>query len=397
MITFDHVYNVFGPNPRDALARLDRGEARDDILESTGNLIATQDVSLEVKKGEILVLMGLSGSGKSTLLRCANALVRPVRGRVLFRTQEGEVDLGTTDENRLRRIRQHGVSMVFQKFALLPWRTLRGNVAFGLEVRGVSWDESQKIVDEMLDKVGLGGWKDKYPHELSGGMQQRVGLARALATNADLLLLDEPFSALDPLIRTKMQDELLVLQRELKRTMIFVTHDLDEALKLGSRVAIMEAGRLIQIGTPEDIVTRPSTEYVKRFVSHVNPLNVLRGSTLMRSLDELVRDPADAGVVLLDTEGRSRCRLDREGRPVESWIGTAKGTILPYHAKLGKDDVKEGDLVSSPADTPMRAAIEVNHATGLPLLLLDASGKLVGIVGGREILKCLSRTSNAAE
>jgi glycine betaine/proline transport system ATP-binding protein len=396
MITFDRVYNVFGPSPKEALVRLERGENRDVILEQTGNLIATVDASLEVQRGEILVLMGLSGSGKSTLLRCANALVRPVRGRVLYQDEDKPVDLVTADEKTLRRIRMSRISMVFQRFALLPWRTLRQNVAFGLEVKGLKRREVRRIVDEKLDLVGLGQWKDKYTHELSGGMQQRVGLARALATDPDVLLLDEPFSALDPLIRLKMQTELLTLQRELKKTMIFVSHDLDEALRLGSRVAIMEAGRIIQVGTPEQIVMNPGTDYVRQFVAHVNPLNVLRGSALMRSVTELERDRADASVIRLEPTGHHRCQLDAEGKPLTVWAGEREGRIVPYTDGMRRESLSEGDLIAGSVDLPMRAAIEVNHVSGRPLLVLDPRGRLIGVISAWEILRGLLERSAAA-
>ncbi|MBI4860144.1 MAG: ATP-binding cassette domain-containing protein [Candidatus Riflebacteria bacterium] len=389
MITFDHVYNVFGPSPSEALARLDRGESRDLILEQTGNLIATVDASVQVLRGEILVLMGLSGSGKSTLLRCANALVRPVRGHVLYQDERETLDLTVVDEKTLRRIRMSRISMVFQRFALLPWRTLRQNVAFGLEVRGLKRREVRRIVDEKLELVGLGQWKDKYTHELSGGMQQRVGLARALATDPDVLLLDEPFSALDPLIRLRMQTELLTLQRELKKTMIFVSHDLDEALRLGSRVAIMEAGHIVQVGTPEQIVMNPGTDYVRQFVAHVNPLNVLRSSALMRPHAELDRDRADPTVIRLEPTGHHRCRVDAEGRPVSVWAGERPGRIVAYVDGMRRDELVDGDLVAGSADLPMRAAIEVNHVTGRPLLVVDSRGKLIGVISAWEILRGL--------
>ncbi|MBI3893413.1 MAG: ATP-binding cassette domain-containing protein [Candidatus Wallbacteria bacterium] len=390
VIVFENVTNVFGPSPNDALERLGRGHSRDDILEQTGNLVATQDVSLQVRSGEILVLMGLSGSGKSTLLRCANALVRPARGRVLVNENGGATDLSRADAATLRRIRQRRISMVFQRFALLPWRTLRGNVAFGLEVRGLPWEQTLEIVDQMLELVGLSGWKDKMPHELSGGMQQRVGLARALATNADLLLLDEPFSALDPLIRNRMQGELLALQRDLKKTMLFVTHDLDEALKLGTRVAIMEAGRVIQIGTPEEIVTHPATDYVRKFVSHVNPLNVLRGGSLMRPLASLARAPEETSVVLLDDAGITRCRIDDAGRMTHAWIGDSKATVIAYDGGTNGTPAGAGTLFSCGQDAAIRVAIDAIHRTGQPLLLVTPDGRLVGIVAGREVLKGLS-------
>jgi glycine betaine/proline transport system ATP-binding protein len=393
MITLERVTSVFGPSPAEALARLDRGETRDLVLERTGNVVATHDASLSVRRGEILVLMGLSGSGKSTLLRCANLLVRPARGRVLYEGGDagraGIVDLTAAPERTLRRIRQSRISMVFQRFALLPWRTVRENVGFGLEVQGMARRDVRRIVDAHLDRVGLAQWSDKRPHELSGGMQQRVGLARALATDADVLLLDEPFSALDPLIRTRMQSELLALQRELAKTMLFVSHDLDEALRLGNRVAIMEAGRIVQVGTPEEIVLNPGTEHVRQFVADVNPLNVLRSSTLMRPVEELARAPGDPTVVLLEATGRYRCQVDSGGRPVASLAGERRGRCLAHDGAELAVGLGEADLVACPMDLPMRGAIEVAHRTGRPMLVLDANRCLAGVISSGEILRGL--------
>lgn len=390
MISIENVYKVFGPSPRDALARLERGEDLESIREATGNVIALADASLEVRRGEILVLMGLSGSGKSTLLRCLNGLVRPDRGRVLLEDTTARIDPIAADAETLRQIRLTRVSMVFQRHSLLPWRTLRHNVALGLEFRGLDRAEIDAIVDEKLELVGLGDWKDKYPEELSGGMQQRVGLARALATDADILLLDEPLSALDPLIRMRMQDELLALQRVLKKTMIFVSHDLDEALRLGSRIALMEAGRVVQLGTPAEIVTSPATEYVRRFVANVNPLAILRGESLMQPLASLPRDPANARVVLLDRAGHCRCTLSAEGRPAALWIRGRTGRLVPYDETLALETLPEDALITGPLETSMRTALAVNHATGRPMLLLDGDGGLRGVISEWDLLRAMS-------
>ena len=287
VITFDRVDVIFGRRVKEALALLDAGADKDRIFEETGQVVGVQDASLQVEAGEIFVLMGLSGSGKSTLLRCVNGLNQATRGRVLIDDGGRQVDVTDCDPKLMRRLRMNRVSMVFQQFALMPWRTIAANVAFGLEVRGVPKAERRERVVEVLEQVGLGSWLNHYPHELSGGMQQRVGLARAFATDAEILLMDEPFSALDPLIRERLQDELLALQQTLRRTILFVSHDLDEALKIGTRIAIMEGGRIIQVGPPEQIVTEPEDEYVRQFVANVNPLNVLRGVSLMRPLASL--------------------------------------------------------------------------------------------------------------
>jgi glycine betaine/proline transport system ATP-binding protein len=260
-----------------ALAALDAGATRAEVSERTGIIIGVANASLAVQRGQICVLMGLSGSGKSTLLRAANGITPVTRGQVLVGDGDAVIDIAGCNATALRRVRRLRIAMVFQQFALLPWRTVRDNVGFGLEVRGETADRRRRIVDEQLELVGLSAWSERYCHELSGGMQQRVGLARAFATDADILLMDEPFSALDPLIRRKLQDELLALQARVQRTILFVSHDLDEALKLGDQISILEGGRIVQTGSAQDIVQRPADEYVAEFVRHVNARTVLKG------------------------------------------------------------------------------------------------------------------------
>ena len=261
-----------------ALAALDAGASRTEICDRTGVVVGVAGATLSVARGEICVLMGLSGSGKSTLLRAANGITPVTRGKVLVSDADAVIDIAACESATLRRVRRLRIAMVFQQFGLLPWRTVRDNVGFGLELRGEPADSRRRIVDEQLELVGLSQWGDRYCSELSGGMQQRVGLARAFATNPDILLMDEPFSALDPLIRRKLQDELLALQERLKKTILFVSHDLDEALKLGDRISILEGGRIIQTGTGREIVEHPADDYVAEFVRHVNPNTVLKGS-----------------------------------------------------------------------------------------------------------------------
>jgi glycine betaine/proline transport system ATP-binding protein len=260
-----------------ALAALDAGGTRAEIAEKMGVVIGVANASLSVERGEISVLMGLSGSGKSTLLRAANGITAVTRGQVLVSDGADVVDIAKCDAKTLRRVRRLRIAMVFQQFGLLPWRTVRDNVGFGLELRGDPADERRKVIDHQLELVGLTQWSDRYCSELSGGMQQRVGLARAFATDADILLMDEPFSALDPLIRRKLQDELLALQERVKKTILFVSHDLDEALKLGDKISILEGGRIVQTGTARDIVDRPANEYVAEFVQHINPRTAIKG------------------------------------------------------------------------------------------------------------------------
>ncbi|WP_095590375.1 choline ABC transporter ATP-binding protein [Actibacterium ureilyticum] len=280
-VDFDTVSIVFGDRPDSALPLMDAGQTRPEIQEATGQVLGVHDCKLQVKTGEILVLMGLSGSGKSTLLRAVNGLNPVVRGAVRVNDGQDMVDITHADAPTLRRMRRRHVAMVFQQFGLLPWRTVAENVGLGLELDGMPKSERADKVAAQLDLVHLSDWADRKVGELSGGMQQRVGLARAFATEAPILLMDEPFSALDPLIRTRLQDELIELQQKLKRTIIFVSHDLDEAFKIGDRIAIMEGGRIVQCGTPQEIFSNPVNDYVADFVAHMNPLGVLCARDVM--------------------------------------------------------------------------------------------------------------------
>ncbi|MBP7000803.1 choline ABC transporter ATP-binding protein [Amaricoccus sp.] len=282
MIEFDTVSIVFGDSPQTALPLMDEGRSRAEVQRMTGQVLGVHDCTLAVAKGEISVLMGLSGSGKSTLLRAVNGLNPVVRGAVRVRGRDGAmVDVATCDATALRTLRRGGVAMVFQQFGLLPWRSVLDNVALGLELSGMGQAERLAKARATLDIVNLGDWASKRVGELSGGMQQRVGLARAFATDAEILLMDEPFSALDPLIRNRLQDELLQLQEKMHCTIVFVSHDLEEAVKIGDTISIMEGGRIVQTGAPEDIVLRPANAYVADFVAHLNPLSVLSASDAM--------------------------------------------------------------------------------------------------------------------
>ena len=284
------VWKVYGPHPERIIGSPDANLPRPELLEKTGCVAAVKDVSFDVTQGEVFVVMGLSGSGKSTLVRMINRLHDPTAGEIVI---DGE-DVLTLGAERLREIRRHKISMVFQHFGLLPHRRIVDNVAFGLEVQGIEREDRERKAVEILDVVGLDGWAQHYPDELSGGMQQRVGLARALATDPEIMLFDEPFSALDPLIRRDMQDEVIRLQRDLRKTMIFITHDLLEALKLGDRIAIMKDGVLDQIGTPEEIVAEPATDYVREFTTHVVPAEVLTARRVMGAVRPCERS-VDAG------------------------------------------------------------------------------------------------------
>ncbi len=302
-VEFDRVSIVFGDHPEHALPLMDQGMSRPDIQAKTSQILGVHDCSLSVGQGEILVLMGLSGSGKSTLLRGVNALNPVVRGEVRVHDGTKMVSVTKADPATLRRLRLSHIAMVFQAFGLLPWRTVRDNVGLGLELAGQTPDERRAKVDEQLALVNLSQWAERKVGELSGGMQQRVGLARAFVTNAPILLMDEPFSALDPLIRARLQDELLDLQAKLKRTIIFVSHDLDEAFKLGNRIALMEGGRIVQIGTAREIIANPSSEYVADFVAHMNPLAVLTARDVM--------EPGESRAPAVDCEAPVKALMEQ--------------------------------------------------------------------------------------
>jgi glycine betaine/proline transport system ATP-binding protein len=379
---------VFGPNEKQALALAGQGASRDEIHERTGAVLGACGINLAIEPGQICVLMGLSGSGKSTILRAINRLNRVSRGAVLVEHRGGIVDVARCDDAMLRDIRTRTVATVFQSFALLPWRTVSENVGFGLELRGVKRAERNRVVDEKLAMVGLGQWGDKYVSELSGGMQQRVGLARAFATDAEILLMDEPFSALDPLIRDKLQDELLDLQKTLRKTIVFVSHDLDEAMKLGNMIAILEGGRIVQAGTAEDILLHPADAYVTEFVKHVNPLNVLRGHAVMKPVALLA---VEAGEVVVDALGRIRMRLDGEGRPVGVMLDGCAGRLTAFPDDGEMPVACPTDVLVASVDLRLKAAIGLKRQTGHPIVLVDQLGRLAGLCGDEEIYNSLLR------
>ncbi|MEZ9579210.1 MULTISPECIES: choline ABC transporter ATP-binding protein [unclassified Vibrio] len=382
-ITIKNLDVVFGNKSKQALELLDQGKTRQEIIDETGQVVGVDNVSLTVEEGEICVLMGLSGSGKSSLLRAVNGLNEISRGSLTIKDGDQQVDLAQCDEATLRHLRTHRVSMVFQKFALMPWLNVLDNVAFGLEMQGVAKDVRRVKAREQLEMVGLAEWETKFPHELSGGMQQRVGLARAFAMDTDILLMDEPFSALDPLIRAQLQDELITLQNKLNKTILFVSHDLDEALKIGNNIAIMESGKLIQHGKPEEIVLTPKTEYVKDFVAHTNPLNVLKGRSLMQPLDSLTQ------------ENESWKICDSK----DLWIEQSEGAFsVKGESTLALVEWSESDdltainassvVVTSP-EIGMRDAIKLKQISNHPILLVE-NNQLVGILDNSEFYNALT-------
>jgi len=381
-ITIKNLDVVFGDKQQQALDLLDQGKTRQEIIDQTGQVVGVDNVSMTVKEGEICVLMGLSGSGKSSLLRAVNGLNTISRGCLEIKDGEQSVDLANCDEQTLRHLRTHRVSMVFQKFALMPWLTVLDNVAFGLEMQGMAKAERRAKAREQLEMVGLSEWESKYPHELSGGMQQRVGLARAFAMDTDILLMDEPFSALDPLIRAQLQDELLLLQKKLNKTILFVSHDLDEALKIGNNIAIMESGKLIQHGKPEQIVLAPETEYVKDFVAHTNPLNVLKGRSLMQLREKLVNQDDRWQIC-------SRDDLWVEQQAGGLVLVNSDKTLLDWNDQQVKmHDIDHTNVIQASPDIGMREAIELKQRSNQPIVLVE-DNQLVGVLTDHELYDAL--------
>ena len=281
-IEINSVYKIFGSNPKSILSMVKEGSTKEDILEKTGHTVGLDNVSLKIEEGETFVCMGLSGSGKSTLIRHLNRLIDPTAGDILI---EG-TNVMSLNKKELIDFRRHKMSMVFQRFGLFPHKTVIQNVGYGLEMQGRPEEEIKKISMEKIESVGLTGFENQYPNQLSGGMQQRVGLARALATNTDIMLMDEAFSALDPLIRSDMQKQLIDLQSELKKTIVFITHDLDESLRLGDHIGILNAGKLVQVGTPVEIIMNPADDYVEAFVKDVNRAKVIKAKVIMVPVNE---------------------------------------------------------------------------------------------------------------
>ncbi|EKF17450.1 choline ABC transporter ATP-binding protein [Nitratireductor pacificus] len=390
-VEFQKVDILFGDDRQKAAALplVDAGASRADILAETGAVLGCAGCDLTVERGEISVLMGLSGSGKSTLLRAVNRLNTVARGDVTVHDGDWQANVVTCSEAELRKIRRECVAMVFQQFALLPWRTVAENVGFGLELAGMPAKERRARVMAQLELVHLSDWADKYAHELSGGMQQRVGLARAFATQAPILLMDEPFSALDPLIRTKLQDELLELQERLKKTILFVSHDLEEALKIGNRISIMEGGRIVQTGAPEDIVLRPENDYVRDFIANVNPLSVLTAWNVMRDVRDL--ENAGEGWMWLDRRRTTRFKLDANMLVVDAERNGAPAIWVSCDnmEKLPEDRPK---VYWATAGTPLKTVMQAMHQSQTaPVALFDEASRFVGAIGIRDVLRAVIR------
>lgn len=393
-VDFRNVDIIFGDNKPKALAMAENGASRSEILEETGAVLGCTGANLTVQEGEISVLMGLSGSGKSTLLRAVNRLNHVTRGNIYVKEGERSVDVATCDEATLRRVRQKQVAMVFQQFGLLPWRTVEENVGLGLELAGVPDAERKARVHKQLKLVGLDQWGRKYAHELSGGMQQRVGLARAFATEAPILLMDEPFSALDPLIRTKLQDELLDLQKTLKKTILFVSHDLEEALKIGSHISIMEGGRIVQTGSPEEIVLTPANDYVRDFIANVNPLSVLTAWNVMRSKHELETEKGDW--IWLDRRKTTKFKVGKDGL-VAAAQRDGKPAVWVSIEDVEREPTDAAQVFWATPGTSLKSVMMAMHRSNTaPVALFDEASRFVGSIGVQDVLQAVLRKEKSA-
>ncbi|ABY32105.1 quaternary amine ABC transporter ATP-binding protein [Methylorubrum extorquens] len=388
-INLEGISKIFGSNPSKALDLIGQGKRKGDIAAACGAVVGLRDISFDIEEGEILVLMGLSGSGKSTLLRCMNRLVEPSCGRIVV---DG-VDVTRLGRKDLLAFRQKTFGMVFQHFALLPNRTILGNVGFGLEIKQVPAKERIERSMQAIELVGLKGWETKYPNELSGGMQQRAGLARALAADADILLMDEAFSALDPLIRRDMQAELRDLQRKLKKTIVFVSHDLDEAIALGGRIVLMKDGEVVQIGQPEDIVARPATDYVERFVEHIDLAAVLRAEQVAdRSAPVLAptQTVAEARTALGGAGGRTSGRAwlvaDGDGRLVGRIFAERLASARPAETLSSLLDLGQSVVEADSRLDTILATVAAEESVAV----VGRNGRLIGSITSRDVVQALA-------
>jgi len=390
-IIVKNLVKAFGSRPKLALEKLKKGWTKKEILEKTGQTVGLNNVSFSVDEGEIFVIIGLSGSGKSTLIRCLNLLNKPTAGEVIV---DGE-NIVKYDKNQLREFRQEKMAMVFQQFGLFTHMTVLENVEYGLEIKKVDKDKRQKIAMEAIEEVGLKGWEDKMPNELSGGMQQRVGLARALANDPDILLMDEPFSALDPLIRRDMQLELLELQSKLKKTIVFITHDINEAFKLGDRVAVMRDGSIVQIGTPEEILNNPSNEYIEDFVKDIDRTKVVRAKDIMKRPNAVVSLNAGVRVAIKEMQVNdiSSVFVVDKDRKIQG-IVTIDDCI--ESAKNNRSSLKEilkQDYYTTKEDVYIEDLIDKGAKTKYPIVVVNDEGRMLGIIVRTSILTGLLTTN----
>lgn len=372
------IYKIFGPAPKQILPLLEKGEDKAGILKKHKHSVGVNNVSFAVEEGEIFVIMGLSGSGKSTLIRCLNRLIEPTGGNILIDGQ----NITEMSAAELREVRRKKVAMVFQNFALLPHKTVLENVAFGLEIQKAGLEMRRQKAEEMLEIVGLKGYENAKPQELSGGMQQRVGLARALAIEGDILLMDEAFSALDPLIRKDMQNELLSLQQKMKKTIIFITHDLDEALKIGDRIAIMKDGRIVQTGTAEEILQNPADDYVRAFIQDVNRSKIITAAAIMRNAEAIILEKAGIRIAARKMKdlGISSIFVTNKSGVLQGIVTIDKVSSLIKEGKEELESIIDKNIETVSLETLIDEIIPLFMNTGYPIAVVDEEKRLKGVV-----------------
>lgn len=373
-----NLVKIFGKREQEALKLVREGKSKEDILKQTGATVGVNQANFQVEEGEIFVIMGLSGSGKSTLVRMLNRLIEPTEGNILI----DDDDVSSMNTAELRKVRREKISMVFQNFGLFPHRSILENTEYGLEVQGVAKEERQKKAEKALDNAGLLPYKDQLPNQLSGGMQQRVGLARALANDPEILLMDEAFSALDPLIRRDMQDELLEMQKSMHKTIIFITHDLNESLRIGDRIAIMKDGEVVQVGTGEEILTNPANDYVERFVEDVDRAKVLTAENIMTRAQTVTEGKSGTRVALkrMEAEGlQNLLVLDQEGN-LKGYLVDDEVAQAVKQEKHDFEGILHTDIPKVQKDTLVNELYDVIHDSRTPVAVVDENDKLLGIV-----------------
>jgi len=388
-IKVENLIKIFGDHPKKALGMLKNGASKNEVLQKTGHAVGVNNVSFEVYEGEILVVMGLSGSGKSTLIRCLNRLIEPTSGKVLI----DEENILSINHDQLRELRRKKLGMVFQKFALLPHRTVVNNVEYGLEVQGVNVNERNTKAKEALKLVGLEGWEEQHPSHLSGGMQQRVGLARALAINPDILLMDEAFSALDPLIKREMQDELIALHGNVPKTIVFITHDLDEAIKLGDRIILMKDGQVVQQGTPEEILTNPSNEYVEKFVENVDMSKVLTARNVMKKAVSVgfLKDGPRTLMRKMDETGISSIYIVDSNYIIKGIVFAEDVADSIEKGEKNIENIIKSEFKTAELDTPVNDIFPMMVDIRYPVAVIDDKKRLKGVIIRGSILAGLIR------
>jgi len=390
-IVVENVTKIFGDHPGKAIRLLKDGVSKEEVLEKTGQAVGINDVSFNVREGETLVIMGLSGSGKSTLIRCINRLITPTSGKVYV----DDVDVTALTPKELIRFRRRKFGMVFQHFALFPHRSVQRNVEYGLEVQGVDVEERARKAREALDLVGLAGWEEARPDQLSGGMRQRVGLARALAIDPDILLMDEAFSALDPLIRRDMQHELIALQERVKKTIVFITHDLDEAITIGDRIILMKDGAVVQTGTAEDILTRPATEYVAKFVEDIDKAKVLTARNVMIP-PRTTAYPTDGPRTVLykmQETGISSIFLVKRDDTLQGLIHADAASQALKRGEKSLENITDRNVQTVAPEDPVNTLYPKLANTSIPLAVVDEQNKLLGVVIKGSLLAGLAEES----